>query len=426
MASNLRVDNILPSTGTNIGIGTVSGSTAITGAVTASQIVVGSAVTSNATGIHITGIVTATSFKGDGSTLTGIDATSLKDPGGNVKVQANNSGAVVTGIVTVGGEGAFIGPTSVGLGTTTTAGINAGVGTATGTLAYDLGNGLRVYMGDLSGWVLIKSNISATGGTKTEDGSRTVHTFTSPGTFKVTGGTGLTMNTLVVAGGGAGGSGNWTSGSSGEGAGGGGAGGLRYRSGVPITPGTSYTVTVGTGGAGGNVSDNLRNGNPSWISGISSATGGGMGAWGPDNAGWTPNMNPYPGGGGYQGRAGGSGGGSNGNDNSQLGITLASPDGVSPTAQGNNGGSAGPNIDYAGGGGGAGSAGASAVNSGGAGNGSGHSISGSPYTYSKGGNVNTPYPGNDGVNYGDGGGSSPFGSLGAGAGQDGIVIISWV
>ena len=40
--------------------------------------------------------------------------------------------------------------------------------------------------------------------------------------------------------------------------------------------------------------------------------------------------------------------------------------------------------------------------------------------------MNTPYPGNDGVNYGDGGGSSPFGSLGAGAGQDGIVIISWV
>ena len=46
------------------------------------------------------GIVTATSFSGDGSGLSGIDATSLKDSGGNIKVQANTSGAVVTGIAT--------------------------------------------------------------------------------------------------------------------------------------------------------------------------------------------------------------------------------------------------------------------------------------------------------------------------------------
>jgi hypothetical protein len=73
---------------------------------------VGSATTIHTTGIDLgsgnitshniisTGIITASSFSGDGSALTGIDATSLKDSGGNVKVQANTSGAVVTGVLT--------------------------------------------------------------------------------------------------------------------------------------------------------------------------------------------------------------------------------------------------------------------------------------------------------------------------------------
>lgn len=51
-------------------------------------------------GWSVTGIITATSFSGDGSGLTGIDATALKDSGGSVVVQANTSGAVVTGILT--------------------------------------------------------------------------------------------------------------------------------------------------------------------------------------------------------------------------------------------------------------------------------------------------------------------------------------
>jgi len=73
--------------------------TASTSASSLSQIVVGSAVTANSQGIDVTGIVTATQFKGDGSVLTGIDASSLKS-GGSVKVQANSHGAVVTGIIT--------------------------------------------------------------------------------------------------------------------------------------------------------------------------------------------------------------------------------------------------------------------------------------------------------------------------------------
>ena len=55
---------------------------------------------SGAGGINVTGVVTATSFSGDGSALTGIDATALKDSGGNVKIQANAAGSVLSGVTT--------------------------------------------------------------------------------------------------------------------------------------------------------------------------------------------------------------------------------------------------------------------------------------------------------------------------------------
>ena len=51
-----------------------------------------------ADGFSVSGVVTATSYRGDGSQLTGIDASSLKD-GSDVKVQATNTGATVTGIL---------------------------------------------------------------------------------------------------------------------------------------------------------------------------------------------------------------------------------------------------------------------------------------------------------------------------------------
>ena len=54
------------------------------------------------------GSVTATTFYGSGANLTGIDATSNKHTDGNVKVQANAVGAVVTGIATITGN-AFVG-----------------------------------------------------------------------------------------------------------------------------------------------------------------------------------------------------------------------------------------------------------------------------------------------------------------------------
>ena len=52
-------------------------------------------------GIVSSGVVTASAFHGDGSQLTGIDATALKDSGGNVKIQAQASGAVHTGFSTM-------------------------------------------------------------------------------------------------------------------------------------------------------------------------------------------------------------------------------------------------------------------------------------------------------------------------------------
>ena len=56
---------------------------------------------SGAGGINVTGVVTATSFSGDGSALTGIDATALKDSGGNVKIQASATGSVLSGVSTI-------------------------------------------------------------------------------------------------------------------------------------------------------------------------------------------------------------------------------------------------------------------------------------------------------------------------------------
>ena len=46
------------------------------------------------------GFITATTYYGDGSNLSGIDATALKSSGGDVKIQANAAGAVYTGIHT--------------------------------------------------------------------------------------------------------------------------------------------------------------------------------------------------------------------------------------------------------------------------------------------------------------------------------------
>ena len=67
--------------------------------------------------INASGIVTASQFVGDGSGLSGIDPTALKDSGGNIKVQANPSGVVFTGIITGNGSGLTNLPSSPGSAT---------------------------------------------------------------------------------------------------------------------------------------------------------------------------------------------------------------------------------------------------------------------------------------------------------------------
>ncbi|MBI4894766.1 MAG: hypothetical protein HY833_03455 [Candidatus Aenigmarchaeota archaeon] len=246
--------------------------------------------------------------------------------------------------------------------------------------------------------------VRATGGTITYYGDRTIHTFTSNGTFTVT--SGGNVDYLVVAGGGGGG-GATTSRSGG----GGGAGGYRNGTNFAVTS-QSYTITVGSGGSGGVFGDYGAYGTDSTFSTITSA-GGGRGGYG--EGGGPPALG---------GGSGGSGGGSGGGNTCSGGAGSASPAG-----QGNNGGNC--NGNAGGSGGGAGSIGLDGTGSliaGGVGLSS--SISGSSVNRSTGGEAKSSSCGNcagvtASANTGDGGGSASGTSTG-GNGGSGIVIISYV
>ena len=95
-------------------------------------------------------------------------------------------------------------------------------------------NVIEIYNGTT--WVLIGKFV-ATGGTLTTVGGFKIHTFTSPGTFSVTGGN-ASSELMVIAGGGSGGSGTGA---------GGGAGGVIYNGSFALSTG-DYSVVVGAGG----------------------------------------------------------------------------------------------------------------------------------------------------------------------------------
>jgi hypothetical protein len=231
-----------------------------------------------------------------------------------------------------------------------------------------------VYVDATEGWKNVQdstSNVtglaymSATGGTVTTCGDYKIHTFTSDATFCVSAlSTNPSYNNvdyLVVAGGGAGGLLR---------GGGAGAGGFR-ESYNPCTSGcysasplstptslpvsvTSYPITVGGGGSGGDpcgVPAPSARGTPgsnSIFSTITSTGGGGGGGYAYTPTNWT-------------GRDGGSGGGG-GAGNGSCTATIAGSGNTPPTSppQGNPGG-INPNLDFgAGGGGGAGAAGSNA------------------------------------------------------------------
>jgi len=114
-------------------------------------------------GAVVTGVVTATSFSGSGASLTGIDATALKDSGGSVKVQANTSGIVVTGVstftgnVSVGGTLTYEDVTnvdSVGI-VTARNGIRIGAGQSVSAVS-----GTVTYYGDGSQLTGVESGVS--------------------------------------------------------------------------------------------------------------------------------------------------------------------------------------------------------------------------------------------------------------------------
>ena len=174
-------------------------------------------------GLNAVGVVTATSFSGDGSALTGIAATDNINTN-NIKVSGITTLGTTTTVenVTIGvGKSINFGSVqkssiqghSIGIGTTTIAAVEAGIGTAVGEIVYvtdDLvyGEQLRVYNGYQ--WVgitteAVLTSMQATGGnaTVTENGYRR-HVFTSPGNLVVSSLAGP-ASVLVVAGGGAGG-----------------------------------------------------------------------------------------------------------------------------------------------------------------------------------------------------------------------------
>lgn len=272
------------------------------------------------------------------------------------------------------------------------------------------------------------SGISATGGTITFSGGRTIHTFTTGGTFTVTGSGNVQLLVIGGAGGGAGGSGNT------NGTGGGGAGEYYYNATYAVTS-QGYTVTVGNGGNGGAAGADSGGGNNGLVGGSSSfgtitVNGGGYGS--------------LPGG-GVPGGAGGSGGG--GGNNQAGGASTAS------VGVGNAGGTGLSSTPFrGGGGGGSGGAGASGSASGNGGAGTSNSITGSAVTYACGGGGGTYHTATAGAagcanggaggagngtnaggagaankGSGGGGGSSPdSGTGGAGGnGGSGVVIISY-
>ena len=251
-----------------------------------------------------------------------------------------------------------------------------------------------------------------------------------------------THDFLVVAGGGAGGSDNYGSGVGGNrGTGGGGAGGLRTSFGstsgggasaetdLSLVAGTTYTITVGAGGAatsGGTEGTSSNDGSPSSITGSDitdiTTVGGGAGNIG------AASINP---------RSGGSGAGGYGDADFGSGTS----------GQGYNGGGGAEssNQGTGGGGGGAGSAGTSGTSSfsnGGGNGGAGLSVSitGSAVTYAggggggtggtggAGGGGNAGSTGGSGTNgLGGGGGATQGttndGSRTSGAGGSGVVIL---
>jgi len=261
---------------------------------------------------------------------------------------------------------------------------------------------------------------NGTGGTITTSGGNTIHTFTASGTF--TPPAAISVDALVVGGGGAGGSG--TAGSAGNGAGGGG-GKVEYTAGYAVSG--AMAVTVGAGGVAkvydgvGSVGANGGNS----IFGTMTSVGGGGG-----------------GGGGYTNTRGAAGGNAGGTSPQDLGAAVSNDGGYSggtgstcnsPCRSGGGGGGGGAGTNgsttqgnggigylssisgvatyYAGGGGGSGGTQGGLAGAGGAGGG--------------GAGINFGTATSGTANTGGGGGGGGYQGAG-GSGGSGRVILSYL
>jgi hypothetical protein len=261
-------------------------------------------------------------------------------------------------------------------------------------------------------WVYYGSTSSitanATGGSttyvSTTAGFDEVHTFTGDGTFEFTARpASLYGRVLVVGGGGKGGKG-----ASADRGGGGGAGGVQYAGYVAMpAASSSVTVTVGAGAEEYSPGGHGKSGGDSYFGDIRAAGGGGGGEGGVNDSNYG------------RGSVGGSGGGSGagGGNNTWSGGSFSS---VAYTSSGyerhgNAGGWSGGNK-----GGGGGGAGGPGSDEGEGGKGKLFDISGSDYTYARGGDPGQSSTVNH--NYGDGGKGGNTGDSGD-SGNSGIVIV---
>ena len=266
---------------------------------------------------------------------------------------------------------------------------------------YDNGAVELIYSGSTKGWLVASA------------ANETATALAAPN---------VSVDYLVIAGGGSGGSRN---GANGSGSGGGGAGGLLTSFGdnsgggassgnaLSLNTSTNYTVTVGTGGTGISSPANTytagNSGGNSVFSTIT-ATGGGGGGSGNGTGAIAP-------------KTGGSGGGS--------GYSGTGASATSSPVQGYAGGNPPASVASpygAGGGGGAGSVGGNATSSAGGAGGSGLSVSitGSAVTYAAGGDGSIWTDGsssNAAANKGNGGDAAATGA--SGNGGSGVVILRY-
>ena len=223
-----------------------------------------------------------------------------------------------------GGQGGSASPSKAGAPGTGNGGTGR-YGNSNGSQGDDGGSGIVVVRYQIgSSQTSATQSSKATGGLVSYANGKTIHQFTSTGTFEVTDSSLTSVEYIVIAGGGGGG--RYNAGNNYGGGGGGGAGGYRSsitgetsggggsaESALSVSPGP-YTVTVGAGGAGagpdGSDISGLQGSDSSLHTVVS--LGGGFGS------GQEP-VNGNPGGSGGGGAAGPSSGSSGGSGTANQG-----------------------------------------------------------------------------------------------------------